>query len=205
MRHRVNIRRFRCGNDADLRCQKRMRFLDCPGLVSRHPCLQHGCSPRVAADLRDRDTVRSLLQDERLPRVRKRRCLHRLPSSQPRDATADNFSSERSGLRGSEHHFSDHVACRCHAAEQVLVEASVAEAAVQALDEAVRGRPARRDSVLRDAVVLLPLQDRARRQFGAVVGRSSAASPALGQGRPPATPPACRTATCQRLAPGTRG
>jgi len=33
----------------------------------------------------------------------------------------------------------DDAACRCHAAEQVLVEAFVAEAAVQALDEAVLG------------------------------------------------------------------
>ena len=33
----------------------------------------------------------------------------------------------------------DDAACRCHAAEQVLVEAFVPEAAVQALDEAVLG------------------------------------------------------------------
>jgi hypothetical protein len=66
--------------------------------------------------------------------------------------------------------FSDDAACRGHATEQVLVEALVPEAAVQALDEAVLDGLAGRDVVPLDADVLLPKQDRPRRQFGAVVG-----------------------------------
>lgn len=49
-------------------------------------------------------------------------------------------------------------------------KAFVAEAAVQALDEAVVGGLAGRDVVSLDAVLLLPQQERARRQFSAVVG-----------------------------------
>ena len=54
--------------------------------------------------------------------------------------------------------------------EEVLVEALVAEAAVQALDEAVLRRLSRRNVVPFDAPIFLPLQDRARGQLGAVVG-----------------------------------
>ena len=53
--------------------------------------------------------------------------------------------------------------------EQVLVEAFVAQPAVEQLDEAVLGRLSRRDVVPLDALVLLPAKDCPLRQFGAVV------------------------------------
>lgn len=51
----------------------------------------------------------------------------------------------------------------------MVVETFVAKAAVQALHEAVLSRLAGHDVVPRDAVVLVPLQDRPRCQLGAVV------------------------------------
>jgi hypothetical protein len=51
----------------------------------------------------------------------------------------------------------------------MLVEALVAEAAVEALHEPVLLRLARRDVMPGHAVFLLPAQDRVRRQLGAVV------------------------------------
>ena len=62
----------------------------------------------------------------------------------------------------------DPAGCR-QAAEQVHVEALVAEAAVQAFDEAVLHRLARGDVVPLDSMVFLPLQDRMRGQLGSVV------------------------------------
>ena len=56
------------------------------------------------------------------------------------------------------------------AGEQVLVEAFVSQTTVEALDEAVLHRFAGRDVVLFDLSVLLPREDRIRRQFCAVVG-----------------------------------
>ncbi len=53
--------------------------------------------------------------------------------------------------------------------EQRLVETFIAEAAVEALDEAVLHGLARRDVVPIDAGVLTPLQDRHRCELGAVV------------------------------------
>ena len=53
-------------------------------------------------------------------------------------------------------------------AEQVLVEAFVAQSAVEALDEAILHRFARRDVVPFDAALLLPSQDGVRRELGAV-------------------------------------
>ena len=55
------------------------------------------------------------------------------------------------------------------ASEHVLVQAFVAEAAVQAFHEGVLHRFARRDVMPFDAGVLLPLQDSARGQFSPVV------------------------------------
>jgi hypothetical protein len=52
-------------------------------------------------------------------------------------------------------------------AEHVRIEALVAEATVQALDEAVLHRLARRDVVPLDLAIFLPLQDRPRCQLGA--------------------------------------
>lgn len=66
--------------------------------------------------------------------------------------------------------FFDDTACSSHAAEQALVETFVAKAAVQALHEAVLGGLTGRDVVPLDAIVLLSLQDRTRRQFDTVVG-----------------------------------
>src|ERR1700761_1965872 len=54
-------------------------------------------------------------------------------------------------------------------AEQMLVETLVAQAAIEALDEAVLGRFARHDVVPFDATLFLPGQDCARGQLGAVV------------------------------------
>lgn len=68
---------------------------------------------------------------------------------------------------------------RSNAAERVLVEAFVSEPAVQALDEAFwLGFPGR-DAVTLNAVVVLPLQDRARGELDAVVGYHQRATPAL--------------------------
>ena len=57
----------------------------------------------------------------------------------------------------------DDPADRWQASEEVLVEALVAEAAVQALDEAVLLRLAGSDVVPFDPTILLPVQDRVRR------------------------------------------
>ena len=65
--------------------------------------------------------------------------------------------------------FFDDLPGRRQAAEQVLIEALVAEAAIQALDEAVLHWLARRDVVPLDGLVLLPVQDCPRGEFGAVV------------------------------------
>jgi hypothetical protein len=54
----------------------------------------------------------------------------------------------------------DDLAGGLQAAEQVLVKAFIAEAAVEALDEAILHRLARSDIVPFDGVILLPLQDR---------------------------------------------
>ncbi len=61
------------------------------------------------------------------------------------------------------------MATRHAVGDLVLVEALAAEAAVKAFDEAILHRLAQRDVVPFDVVVLLPLQDRARGQLGAVV------------------------------------
>jgi len=53
--------------------------------------------------------------------------------------------------------------------EQGLVEAFVAQAAVEALDEAVLHRLPRRDTMPFDLTLLRPAQDRRRSQFGAIV------------------------------------
>ena len=53
--------------------------------------------------------------------------------------------------------------------EQGLVEAFVAQAAVEAFDEAVLHRLARRDIMPFDLTRLRPAQDRRRRQFGSIV------------------------------------
>ncbi len=53
--------------------------------------------------------------------------------------------------------------------EQGLVEAFVAQAAVEALDEGVVGRLARRDVMPFDLAFLKPAQDRCRGQLGAIV------------------------------------
>src|SRR5437588_10382429 len=63
----------------------------------------------------------------------------------------------------------DDPTCRGQAGEYMLVEALVAEAAVEALHEPVLLRLARRDVLPGHAAVLLPAQDRMRRQLGAVV------------------------------------
>ena len=55
--------------------------------------------------------------------------------------------------------FFDDVACLGEVGEQMLVEALVAQAAVEALDEAVLHRFARCDVVPFDAACLLPGQD----------------------------------------------
>ena len=54
-------------------------------------------------------------------------------------------------------------------AEQVLVQAFVAEPSVEALYKPVLLRLAGRDVVPQHALLLLPAQDRVRRQLGAVV------------------------------------
>lgn len=54
-------------------------------------------------------------------------------------------------------------------AEQMLIKALVAEAAIEAFDETVLLRLARRDIVPGDAAIFLPAQDRMRRQLSAVV------------------------------------
>jgi hypothetical protein len=53
--------------------------------------------------------------------------------------------------------------------EQVLVEALVAQAAIEALDEAVLHGLSRRDVVPLDLSVFLPTQDGIRRQFGPII------------------------------------
>ena len=53
--------------------------------------------------------------------------------------------------------------------EQGFVEALVAELAVEALDEAILHRFARRDVVPFDVTLLLPGQDGVRRELGAIV------------------------------------
>lgn len=75
--------------------------------------------------------------------------------------------------------FFDDATRRGHAAEQVLIEAFVPEAAVQSLDEAILSRLSRRDLMPFDAGVLLPLQDRLRRQLGAVAPTAAAAETAV--------------------------
>ena len=59
--------------------------------------------------------------------------------------------------------------CHRQATEHVLVEALVAEAPVEALDESVLDRLTRRDVVPSDAAFLLPAQDGVRSELGAVV------------------------------------
>src|SRR5438309_9048303 len=61
------------------------------------------------------------------------------------------------------------LASSVQAAEQVLVEAFVAEATIEALDEAILHRLARSDVVPFNGVILLPLQDRSGGQLRAVV------------------------------------
>lgn len=53
--------------------------------------------------------------------------------------------------------------------EQVLVEALVPQAAIEAFHEAVLHRLSRRDVVPLDVALLLPLQDRVRGELGAIV------------------------------------
>ena len=63
-------------------------------------------------------------------------------------------------------------------AKHVLVEALVAEAAIEAFDEAVLHRVARRNGVPFDALILLPLQDGARDQLSTVVRDDHQRTPA---------------------------
>lgn len=89
--------------------------------------------------------------------------------------------------------FLDEAVNCCHAAEQVLVEAFVAEAAAQVLEEAVLGRLTGGNVVPLEAIVLLPLQERPRRQLGAVAGdrrRASSIGRAPRQWRSVPAPPA---------------
>src|SRR5436190_11218722 len=67
------------------------------------------------------------------------------------------------------------------AAEQVLVEAFVAEATVEALHEAILHRLAWSDVVPHHGVILLPLQDRSGSQLGAVVADDHQRPSALGR------------------------
>ena len=73
--------------------------------------------------------------------------------------------------------FFDQPAGGRQAAEQVLVEAFVTESTVQALDEAVLHRLARRDVVPLDPAIFLPLQDRMRGQLRAVVADDDVGRP----------------------------
>src|SRR5947209_12854772 len=61
------------------------------------------------------------------------------------------------------------LASSVQAAEQVLVEAFVAEATIEALDEAILHRLARSNVVPFNGVILLPLQDRSGGQLRAIV------------------------------------
>ena len=63
----------------------------------------------------------------------------------------------------------DDLARLLEAGEEMLVEALIAQAPVEALDEAVLHRLARRDVVPFDMALLLPVQDGVRGQLGAVV------------------------------------
>lgn len=63
--------------------------------------------PRPTTDLRDGDSVRSLLQNERLLRVRELRCLQR-------DVTAENSTFERSSFQGSGHKETDDATLAVH-------------------------------------------------------------------------------------------
>lgn len=75
----------------------------------------------------------------------------------------------------------DQVAGMAQTGEQVLVQAFVPQAAVEALNEAVLHGFAGRDVVPFDLPVLLPCQDRVRGQFGAIVGNHHAGvAPQLG-------------------------
>src|SRR5690606_28187164 len=64
---------------------------------------------------------------------------------------------------------SEHLTGMRQAAEDGLVQQLVAQATVEALDEAVLHRLARRNVVPADAGFLLPAQDRRRSELGAVV------------------------------------
>src|SRR3954449_6974526 len=63
----------------------------------------------------------------------------------------------------------DDLASSVQSAEQVLVEAFVAEATIEALDETILHRLSPSDVVPLDGVILLPLQDRSGGQLRAVV------------------------------------
>src|SRR4030081_401897 len=63
----------------------------------------------------------------------------------------------------------NNLASSVQSAEQMLVEAFVAEATIEALDEAILHRLARSDVVPFKGVILLPLQDRSGGQLRAVV------------------------------------
>lgn len=68
-----------------------------------------------------------------------------------------------------------------HGGEQVLVQAFIPQAAVEALHEAVLHRVAGRDVVPFDCAILLPFQDRVAGQLGAVIADHHAGiSPYLG-------------------------
>ena len=64
------------------------------------------------------------------------------------------------------------------AVEEMLVQALVPQAAVEALDEAVLHRLARRDVMLFDLPFLLPFEHRVRGQLRAVVADHHAGKPA---------------------------
>jgi transposase len=56
----------------------------------------------LAADVRHRHPVAALLQNERLLRFRKLRCLHRLPLLPARESDAENSSQKRSSFPGAD-------------------------------------------------------------------------------------------------------
>src|SRR4029078_10009798 len=56
----------------------------------------------LAADVSHRNPVAALLQNERLLRFRKLRCLHRLPLLPARESDAENSTQKRSSLPGAD-------------------------------------------------------------------------------------------------------
>src|SRR5262249_3682250 len=68
----------------------------------------------------------------------------------------------------------DDAACRLQAAEEMLVQALVAQAPDKALYKAILHGLARRDVVALDAMLLLPFQDGVGGEFSAVIANNQA-------------------------------